>query len=183
MAWIILILGVALWSAAHLFRRLAPARRDAMGNAGRGVMTVLLLLSVGLMIWGYRGTDHIHVWSPPVFLTHLNNLLMLIALYLYAADAVKAKAAVAMRHPQLIGFKTWAVAHLLVNGDLASVILFGGLLAWAVVAVIMINRSAPRPARPAWGGVQAEVIALVGALVALAVVGWIHNWLGYWPYG
>jgi len=183
MAWLILILGVALWSGAHLFKRLAPARRDAMGDKGKGLVTLLLFASLGLMIWGYRGTDHVHLWAAPSFLTHINNLLMLLALYLFVADGVKAKAALAMRHPQLIGFKTWAVAHLLVNGDLASLILFGGLLAWAVVSVIVINRSTPRPEKRAWGGVKAEAIAAVGAVVALGVVGWIHNWLGYWPYG
>jgi uncharacterized membrane protein len=183
MGWLILILGVALWWGAHLFKRVAPDRRAAMGDKGKGLMTLLLFASLGLMIWGYRGTDHVHLWSPPAFLTHVNNLLMLLALYLYVADGVKAKAALAMRHPQLIGFKTWAFAHLLVNGDLASLILFGGLLAWAVVSVIVINRSTPRPAKRAWGGVKAEAIAAVGAVVALGVVGWIHNWLGYWPYG
>ena len=183
MYFLVLILGVAIWWGAHLFKRVAPGPRAAMGERGKGLMAVLLLVSVVLMVLGYRGAEVVVLWSPPAFLTHLNNLLMLLALYLFAADGVKAKAAIAMPNPQLTGFKTWAIAHLLVNGDLASVILFGGLLAWAVVLVIVLKRAVPRPARRAWGGVKAEVIALVGTVVVFGVVAWVHDWLGYWPFG
>lgn len=87
-----------------------------------------------------------------------------------------------MRHPQLTGFKAWAVAHLLVNGDLASVVLFGGLLAWAVLEVIVINRAEPEWTPPAWGGRAAEIRAVVGAVVLFAIVAAVHTWLGYWPF-
>jgi uncharacterized membrane protein len=184
MSMLLLILGVALWWGAHLFKRLAPDARAAMGDKGKGLMAVLLLASVVLMVVGYRGSDDAaQLWYPPAFFTHINNLLMLLAFYLFAADGVKARAAIAMPNPQLTGFKTWAVAHLMVNGDLASVILFGGLLAWAVVTVIVLKRSAPRPAKRAWGGVKAEIIAVVGTLVIFGAAAWIHDWLGYWPYG
>jgi hypothetical protein len=83
----------------------------------------------------------------------INNLLMVLAIYLYAASGAKSALARKMRHPQLIAVKTWALAHLLVNGDLPSLILFGGLLAWAVVSVILINRAqrdwTPPVAKPA----------------------------------
>jgi len=183
MYMLIMLLGVALWWGAHLFKRLAPGRRAAMGDKGRLLMAGLLLASVVLMVVGFRGAEVVVLWSPPAFFTHINNLLMLLALYLFVADGVKARAAVAMPNPQLTGFKTWAVAHLLVNGDLASVILFGGLLAWAVVSVIVLKRAGVRPARRAWGGVKAEVIALVGTVVVFGVVAWVHDWLGYWPFG
>jgi hypothetical protein len=88
-----------------------------------------------------------------------------------------------IRHPQLTAVKTWAVAHLLVNGDLASVILFGGLLAWAVVEVILINRAEPRPALNPPAPVGKELGAVLGAVLATAAIGWVHNWLGVWPYG
>ena len=179
----LLIFGVALWWGAHLFKRLAPARRAAMGSNAMGLVAVLLVLSVVLMVIGYRGAETILVWSPPAFFTHINNLLMLLAIYLFVADGVKARAAVAMPNPQLTGFKTWAVAHLLVNGDLASVVLFGGLLAWAVVSVIVLKRAGARPARRAWGGLRAEAIAVVGTVVVFGAVAWVHTWLGYWPYG
>jgi uncharacterized membrane protein len=181
MIWI--LLGLGLWVAAHLFKRLAPGRRAAMGNAARGLVTIAVLASVVLMVIGYRGADQIDLWYPPAFLTHVNNALMLLAVYLYAASAMKTRITWVIRHPQLTAVKTWAVAHLLVNGDLASVVLFGGLLAWAVVEVIVINRAEPRPAPPAPAPIGKEIGAVLGAVVVLAAIGGVHNWLGVWPFG
>jgi uncharacterized membrane protein len=179
----VLVLGLALWWAAHLFKRVAPDARARMGDPGKGVVAVALVASVVLMVIGYRSAAYVPVWSPPAFLTHLNNLLMVLAFYFYAASGMKTWITTKVRHPQLTGFKTWAVAHLLVNGDLASILLFGGLLAWAVVSVIVINRAQPAwtPPPPASAGREAGAVA--GALVATAAVGAIHAWLGVWPYG
>jgi uncharacterized membrane protein len=179
----LLILGVALWWAAHLFKRLAPAQRAAMGEKGKGPVALALLASVVLMVLGYKWAEYTPVWEPPAFLRHVNNLLMLVAFYLYAASGMKTAAARVIRHPQLTAFKTWAVAHLLVNGDLASIILFGGLLAWAVVSVIVINRATPRPAPPPPAPVGKEIGAVVGAVVVTGIVGWIHGMIGPWPFG
>ena len=180
---ILLMLGLALWWAAHLFKRLAPGPRLALGDAGKAVVAVAVVASVVLMVIGYRGADVVPLWEPPAFLRHVNNLLMLLAFYLYAASGMKTRITGVIRHPQLTGFKTWAVAHLLVNGDLASVVLFGGLLAWAVAAVITINRAEPRPAPPPPAPLANEIGALVGSWLVLAVVGGIHIWLGYNPFG
>ncbi|MDM7932944.1 NnrU family protein [Tabrizicola sp.] len=179
----LIVLGLALWWAAHLFKRLAPARRAAMGDAGKGLVTVGILAGVILMVIGYRGHEAPDLWYPPAFLTHVNNLLMLLAFYLYAASGMKTRITRVIRHPQLTAVKTWAVAHLLVNGDLASVVLFGGLLAWAVVEVIVINRAEPRPAAPEPAAMGKEIGAVVGAVVVFGAVAWAHNWLGVWPYG
>ena len=178
----VLILGVALWWGAHLFKRLAPARRADMGEKSKGLVTLVLLASVVLMVIGYRAAEFVPVWEPPAFLTHVNNLLMVFAFYLYAASGMKTAITRTIRHPQLTGFKTWAVAHLLVNGDLASIILFGGLLAWAVVAVIVINRAEPAWVRPEPAPVKKEVMAVVGTIVVVVVVMLVHNWLGVPPW-
>ena len=85
----VLILGVALWWGAHFFKRLAPERRAAMGEKGKGLVTLLLVASVVLMVWGYRSAEFVPVWEPPAFLVHVNNLLMLLAFYLYAASGMK----------------------------------------------------------------------------------------------
>ena len=69
------------------------------------------------------------------------------------------------------------------NGDLASVVLFGGILAWAVVSVIVINRAVPRGPLPEPASVGKEVGAVVGAIVVFGAIAWVHNWLGVWPYG
>ncbi len=183
MGYLILILGVALWSGAHLFKRLAPARRSAMGEKGKGLVALALLLSIVLMVIGYRQAEFVGLWHSPAFLTHVNNLLMVLALYLFVASALQTAITRRIRHPQLTAVKTWALAHLLVEGTLAGLILFGGLLAWAVVSVILINRANRAWTRPAPAGTAKEAMAIVIALVATVVVGMIHAWVGVWPYG
>lgn len=179
----LIVLGLALWWAAHLFKRLAPEARARLGEAGKGLVAVLVLAGVVLMVMGYRGVAHVDLWYPPAFLTHLNNLLMLFAVYLYAASGMKTWITRPIRHPQLTAVKTWAVAHLMVNGDLASVVLFGGLLAWAVVEVILINRSTPRGPLPEPAPMGKEIGAVVGAVVVLVGIMLVHNWLGVPPWG
>ncbi|MFN3938475.1 MAG: NnrU family protein [Gemmobacter sp.] len=183
MSYLVLIAGVALWSAAHLFKRVAPDLRAGMGEAGKGLVALALLVSLALMVLGYRGTDPAILWSPPAFLRHVNNLLMLVSVWLFIASVMKLGVTRRVRHPQLTAVKTWALAHLLVRGDLASLILFGGLLAWAVAEVIVINRATPRPAPPPPAGAAKEAAGAGVALVAYAAIGWVHGWLGYWPFG
>lgn len=181
----LLISGLLLWTAAHLFKRLAPEARARLGAPGKGVMAVALVASVVLMVLGYRGADFIEVWSPPGFMVHVNNTLMLVALWVYGSSAAKgAKAwpASRIRHPQLTGFKIWTVAHLLVNGDLASILLFGGLLAWAVAEVIAINRAEPGWTPPPAAGAATYIRLAVITLVLFGVIAAVHVWLGVWPF-
>ncbi|MES2665919.1 MAG: NnrU family protein [Pseudomonadota bacterium] len=177
-----LIAGMLLWWGAHLFKRLAPGPRAALGAKGMGLVAVLVVLSVVLMVLGYRGADFVPLWSPPAFLVHLNNLLMVFAFYLYAASGAKTRITRIIRHPQLTAVKVWAVAHLLVNGDVASIILFGGMLAWAVVSVIVINRAGPAWVKPPVAPLRKEMTAVVATLVVVGLVMAIHNWLGVQPW-
>lgn len=179
----ILVLGLALWWAAHLFKRVMPEQRAGMGNMGRLIMAVLIVLSVVLMVIGYRAAPVVNLWYPPAFLTGINNLLMIFAFYLYAASGAKTAITRVVRHPQLMAVKVWALSHLLVNGDLASLVLFGGLLAWSVVSVIVLNRAERVWVRPAPKPAKKEVTAVVATLVVVVVVMLIHNWLGVKPWG
>ncbi len=180
---LILILGVALWAGAHLFKRLAPERRAAMGEAGRLPLTLALVGSIVLMVLGYRWADPIGLWPTYPWMIHLNNLLVFLGFYLFAVSGLKTRLHQKIRHPQLSGFKAWAVAHLLVVGTLQGVILFGGLLAWAVVSVILINRAEPTWKRPPEAAAWKEGVTVVGAIFGMLVVGIIHGWLGPWPFG
>lgn len=178
----ILVLGVALWSLAHLWKRIAPAQRARAGQQGRAMVTAALLLSILLMIWGYKTADGPVWWGPSPALVGINNLLVLIAFYLFAASGMKTRATAMTRHPQLIGFSLWAFAHLLVNGDLPSLVLFGGLLAWALAEIVLINRTpwtAPTGPFPA----RKEAMAAVGAVLVTLIVGVIYGFLGPWPFG
>lgn len=181
----LLLAGLILWTLAHYFKRLMPDRRAAMGNAGKGLVAVAVIGGLVLMVLGYRAADFIPVWNPPGFMVHVNNTLMLIAFWVYgsgAAKGAKVWPGYKMRHPQLIGFKIWALAHLLVNGDLASVLLFGGLLAWAVGEVILINKAEPEWTPSEHGGRPEYIKHSVITLVIFAVVVGIHIWLGVWPF-
>lgn len=177
----ILVAGILLWSAAHLFKRIAPDARARMGDAGKAAVAVAIFASIVLMVIGYRGADFVFVWAPPAFLTHVNNLLMLIAFFVFGWSATTGRLRGRIRHPQLVAVKIWALAHLLVNGDLASILLFGGLLAWAVVEVIVINRTTTWD-RPAPGDAKGDVKLVIITLVLYGAVSGIHAWLGVWPF-
>ena len=183
MAWVLLTLGVALWAAAHLFKRAAPERRAELGDKGRGLVAMTIFASIVLMVLGYRWVEDPQVWYPPYFLIHINNLLILVALYLMSPAPKKGWLISGMRHPMLIGFGLWAVAHLLVNGNLAAIILFGGLLAWSITEQVAINRAEPDWTAPVPGQIKYDAMFAAGSVVLLAVIGYIHFWLGVWPFG
>lgn len=178
-----LILGLLIWTFAHLFKRLAPGPRAAMGDAGKGVIALLLLASIVLMVIGYGRADGAFFWGRNAALVGINNLLMLLSVYMFAAAGMKTALARKMRHPMLGAVKVWALAHLLVNGDVPSFILFGGLLAWAVIEMIVINKSEPDWTPPAAQPGSKEIMALVGSVAVYAVIALIHMWLGYPVFG
>ncbi|MDF1871807.1 NnrU family protein [Vannielia sp.] len=184
MALPLLILGIALWWLGHLFKRLAPARRAAMGDKGRGPVALVLVASIVLMVIGFRMADDVpELWNPPYFLRHINNLLVLIAIYFMSPGPKKGAIFYRMRHPMLAGFALWAFAHLLVNGDLASVILFGALLVWSLAEMVVINRAEPGWTPPAKGSIAKDAMFLVASVILLGIIGYIHGLLGYPVFG
>jgi len=183
----LLILGLALWYLAHGVKIFAPGARAGLAQrfgegAVKGGAALALLASVALMVIGYQQAPFETVWFPPGFLVHVNNLLMLLAVALFTAGAFKGHLRHWVRHPQLTGFKTWAVAHLLVNGDLASIVLFGGLLAWGVLALIGINKRDGKGPKPAPGTLTGNILHLAVAGGVFVAVALAHHHLGVWPF-
>ena len=134
----------------------------------------------------YHGAEGTIYWGPSPMWVRINNLLMVLAFYFYAASAAKGAKiwlGTKIRHPQLSGFSVWAIAHLLVNGDTPSLILFGGLLVWAQVEIQLINAQEGPWVRPARAPVKKEVVAAVVTLVMVTVVMDIHFALGVKPWG
>ena len=182
MVW--LILGVVLWAYSHLMKRVTPGFRAGLGDGpGKGVAALLAVLALGLMIYGYKHAVDVTLWTPPAFLRHINNTLMLIAVVLVNLGFSRGVLRTKIRHPMLTAVLVWAVAHLLVNGDLASIELFGGLGLWAVVDLRLINRMEPAWVPPAPGPWRNDALYLLASLVLLAVIIWVHTWLGYPPVG
>jgi uncharacterized membrane protein len=178
----ILILGVAIWIAAHFFKRLMPAMRAQMGDRGKGVVALLLVASIVLMVLGYRASPTVPIYTPMAGMGHANNLVMLVAIFMMGAGSVKGVVASKLRHPMLIGVLLWAVAHLLVNGDLASLILFGGMGVWSLLQMRLINRAEGTWDAPAAGPIAKDVRCLVITLVLYAVMAGVHMALGYSPF-
>ncbi|WP_417525427.1 NnrU family protein [Marinovum sp.] len=178
----VLILGLALWALAHFFKRLAPERRAAMGDKGKGVVALVLVLSVVLMVLGYRAAPYVDVWSPPAWARHLNNLMVLVAIFMMSPAPKKGRLLSGMRHPMLMGFGLWALAHLLVNGDVASIVLFGGLLVWAFAEIKVINRAEPNWVAPAPGSYGKDAMFFVASIVLLGMIGYIHGLIGPSPF-
>lgn len=184
---ITLVFGLVLWTLAHIFKRVAPGPRaslqNRMGDASKGIFAVAILAALALIIIGFRTAPHIPVYEPPTFLRHVNNLLMLIAVALFGLGNSRSRFRGMLRHPMLTGGTVWAVAHLLANGDLASVFLFGWILLWTIAQMQLINIAEPdyTPLEP--GTAAGDLRLGVITLVIYAAIAGVHTWLGYSPFG
>lgn len=184
---LIFIIGLTLFLGVHSLRIVAESRRTQFiaqrgANAYKGLYTFVSLLGFGLLVWGYglARQQPTVLWVPPVAMKHVAALLTLIAFVMLAGayvpgNAIKAK----LHHPMTLAIKVWALAHLLSNGNLADVLLFGGFLAWAVFA-FRAAKQRDRAAGTSYGGstLSATLIAVVGGVVAWLVFAlWLHGWL------
>lgn len=182
----VLVLGLALWVAAHLFKRIAPGPRaalqDRMGSASKGIVAGALAISVVLIVIGYRSAPTVWVYTPPVWGVHVNNLLMLPVIALFGLGSSKSHLRGRLRHPQIMGFALWAALHLLVNGDLYSVVMFGTFLVWALVEIVVLNRTTAPPEPYTGGSARGTLRLAVITIVLYAVITAVHAWLGVWPF-
>src|SRR3954453_2912651 len=174
MGLLILIVGLVLFIGAHALTTQRDLRARVIASAGEGGYKIgySLVSAVGLalIVWGfarYRATGWIDVWYPPVALRHIAVALMLPAVILVVASYIRGRIYTTLNHPMLAGVKLWAAAHLLANGDLGSVILFGSFLGWAVFDRISLKRRSDAGAPPIpVGGVSNDLIAIVVGIVA-----------------
>ena len=178
---IFIVAGLLIWGLAHTLKRIAPELRNAMGDRGRGVIAALNLLGLGLMVFGYRTAESIYLWTPPQILMIFNNLLMFVAVYLFAAAGAKTRLARSMRHPMLNGMIVWGIAHLLVNGNGEDLVLFGGLIFWAFLERALINRADPWEV-PDRAPITRELrVAIVAVAVYVGII-FFHGWIGPDPF-
>jgi uncharacterized membrane protein len=178
-----LILGLALFLGVHIFTTLRSARSAVIGRLGEGTYKGLysLVAAAGLILivvgFGlYRNAGYIQVWQPPFRLLHPVALALLWFAFvaLTATYAPPGRIKSLLRHPMLAAVKAWALSHLLVNGDLGSMLLFGGLLVWAVYDRIAVKRRGDAGAPPAgWSRNDLLVVGL-GTVAYLAMF-WLHD--------
>jgi uncharacterized membrane protein len=183
MGLLVMITGLVLFLGAHTLTTQRDARARLIAEMGEGgykiSYSLASLAGLALIAWGfsqYRATGWIEVWSPPKALKHLNVALMLPAVILVVASYLRGRIYAAVKHPMLAGVKLWAFGHLLANGDLGGIILFGSFLAWAVFDRISLKRRADPGAPPIpVGGITNDVIAVaVGIIAYLALAFAFH---------
>jgi uncharacterized membrane protein len=174
MGLLVLILGLILFLGVHTLTTQRKLRAQVIAAAGEGGYkigyTLASFVGLALIIWGfakYRATGWIDVWNPPVALKHISVALMLPAVILVVASYIRGRIYTTLKHPMLTGIKLWAAAHLLANGDLGSIILFGSFLAWAVYDRISLKSRPDAGAPPIpVGGPGNDLIAVAVGLVA-----------------
>jgi uncharacterized membrane protein len=180
---LVMILGLVLFLGVHVFTTRREARARAIASMGEGgykiVYALVSAVGLALIVWGfahYRATEWYPIWTPPKALKHLNVLLMLPAVILVAASYLRGRIYVTLKHPMLVGVKLWALGHLLANGDLGGIILFGSFLAWAVFDRISLKRRTDAGAPPIpVGGIGNDLIAVaVGVVAYLALAFAFH---------
>ncbi len=168
----ILIMGLVIFFGSHSISMMRPLRAQLISQLGpmpfKGIYSILSLTGFVLIIYGfgdYRADGLIPVWEPPRFLHHVTHLLVMLAFVMLAAayapmSHIKAR----LKHPMLAGIKAWAFGHLLSNGDLGGMLLFGAFLAFGVIDRIALKRRAIDPDAPA-----PKPPTIVGDLIAIAV--------------
>jgi len=189
---ILLVIGLVLFLGIHSIAIVAPQWRDAQAarlgdKPWKGIYTVISIAGFVLLVYGYGLARQAPVvlYSTPAWMRHVTLLLMIPVFPLLIAAYAPGRIKAATKHPMLAATKLWAFAHLLSNGTLADVLLFGGFLAWAVADRISLKK---RPARPIPGAPPSpmnDVIAVVAGLALYALfVAKAHAWLfGVSPLG
>lgn len=182
MLW--LILGIVIFLGVHSTRMVAPVWREkqiaARGKkAWKGAYALGAFVGLALIIWGFiqARPDAAFIYEPPAFMRHITLTLMWISFVALAASSFPAgKIKAILKHPMITGVKIWAFAHLLVNGDMASLILFGSFLAWTIWNRIAVKRRGDPT--PVAGPMINDVKSLVaGTVLYLVFAFFLHEWL------
>lgn len=179
----LLTIGVALWAIVHLMPALAPGLKSAavvkMGEkAYRGLFALLIFLSIALMVMGWRSIEQpVYLYVLPPWTRQIGILIVVFGFLFMGAAKYRSRIRQYVRHPQLTGFALWALAHVGMNGDSRSLVLFGGLGLWAILEIFLLNRRDSTWAKPdpvSWGG---EIVGLLVSLGVVALFVFIHPWI------
>ena len=181
----ILIAGILIFLGAHSFTTLRGARASLIGAIGdkpyRGLHSLVSIIGFVLIVWGfgqYRANDWTQLWTPPAWGRHLTMLLMWFTFIALAAMSPKpGRIKGWLRHPMLVAIKIWALAHLLANGDLGGLLLFGSFLAWAVYDRIAVKRRGDMGAPRIDAFTRADAVAVIAGTVAYVAMLFLHPYL------
>lgn len=177
------ILGLIIFVGAHVFVSLRDRRAALISSIGRGpylglfsVVSIVGLILLGFGFARYRAEGIIPLWYPPAWTRHIVVAAMWPASIAVVAAYIPGHIKRVLKHPMLVGVKLWAVAHLCANGDLGGIILFGGVLAWAVYDRISLkHRTDPGSLPIPMGGTRNDIIAIIIGTVLYAVLGLVFH--------
>jgi uncharacterized membrane protein len=181
-----MVLGLAVFFGAHTFTTFRTPRAALIGRLGevpyKVIYSLVSLVGIVLIAYGfarYRAAGMIEIWDPPRWLRHVNNLLLWPAFVCIAAAYIPGDIKRVLKHPMLIGIKLWALGHLLANGDLGSIVLFGSFLVWAGYDRVTLKyRTDPGAPDFGLGGRDCDTLAVVvGTLLYLALGFWFHPYV------
>jgi uncharacterized membrane protein len=183
MGLLIMILGLALFVGVHVLVSLREQRAKLIAGWSEGSykigFSVVSALGLVLIVYGfalYRRTGYVDIWYPPAWTRHIAVALMLPAVICVVAAYVPGNIKRTLKHPMLVGIKLWALAHLIANGDLGSIVLFGSFLAWAVYDRISLKgRTDPGAPPIPVGGWRNDAIAIVVGVVAYLALGFTFH--------
>ncbi len=172
------ILGLVIFLGAHVFVTMRDRRAALIAGIGewpyRGLFSLVSIVGIVLIGYGfdaYRAAGPVAVWHPPLWTRHIVVTLMWPASIMVVAAYIPGNIKRVLKHPMLVGVKTWAFAHLCANGDLGGIILFGSVLAWAVYDRISLKYRSDAGGPPIpYGGTRNDIIAIVvGTIIYLAL--------------
>ena len=177
----ILILGLIIFLGTHSISIVAPAWRDRMvaklGNGWRAIYSILSLIGLVLIIKGYAAArlEPTVIYTSPLWLHHITAALMILVFPLLLATYLPGRINTLFKHPMLNAVKFWAFAHLLSNGTLNDIVLFGSFLLWAVADRISVKRRPARPLNTLPASKYNDLIAIVGGLALyFLTIHWLH---------
>jgi len=185
---LVLVIGLVVFFAIHFVPSNTELRDGLVSRFGelgyKAIFSILSLIGVLLIVLGFAKLQlhpgkNLQLWIPPLWTRHVAVALMLPAMIALVAAYVPSRIHTALKHPMLVAIKLWALAHLLANGDLGSLVLFGSFLAFAVYDRISVKgRGALGPLGTKTGPWINDVIVLVlGTGLYVAVLLWLHQWL------
>ncbi|MEJ2433272.1 MAG: NnrU family protein [Pseudolabrys sp.] len=183
MGLLVLIFGLVLLLGSHVFvtfRKLRALAIEELGCGYRIVFSLFALAGLALVAWGYgeySAHEWVQVWRPPGYMRHITVGLMLFAAIVLAAAVIPSHIKAWLKHPMLNSVKVWGFAHLLVNGDLGSMVLFGSFLAWASYARVAAKWRGDRGFTTPPAGWTNDIV-----VVAVGVVGYLLLGFYFHPY-
>ena len=177
----LLVAGLVLFIAIHLIPSAPPLRVALVERLGampyRGVFSAVALLSLAAVVWGFSRSPIEEVYAPPAWGHQVSMILVPIALVLFAAANMPTRIRSMVRHPMLLGLLLWAFAHLLSNGEVRSVVLFGGFALFALVQIVSAVARGKGPPKEPVPRIAMDIAAVIGGLIVAGLLAGFHGTL------